>query len=98
MLGDMEMQYPATIMFQHEKYEQYLHRDGRHSKEIPRDHVADAVVQEGPPGLVRRAAERKVSELTNREAAGPLFWIAYRSPMICSYCQSDHLRNLNRTT
>src|SRR3982751_2695157 len=28
MLGDMEMQYLGTIMFQDEKYEQYLHRDG----------------------------------------------------------------------
>jgi len=58
MLGDMEMQYLATIMFQHEKYEQYLHGDGRNSKEIRRDCSADVVVQEGPPGLVRRAAER----------------------------------------
>ena len=56
MLGDMEMQYLATIMFQREKYEQYLHRDCRHGKEIRRDHWADMVVQEGPPGLVRRAA------------------------------------------
>ena len=30
----MEMQDLATILFQHEKHEQYLHRDSRHSKEM----------------------------------------------------------------
>ena len=34
MLGHMEMQHLATIVFQDEKYEQYFHRDGRHRKEM----------------------------------------------------------------
>jgi hypothetical protein len=58
MLGDMGMPYLATSMFQHERYEQSSNRDGGHSKEIRQDHLADMVLQEGPPGLVRRAAER----------------------------------------
>src|SRR4051794_40432024 len=41
MLGHMEMQHLATIVFQDEKYEQYLHRDGRHRKEIGGYHLAD---------------------------------------------------------
>ena len=57
MLGDIKVQHLATIMFQDNEYEQHLHRDGRHGKEIGRHHVTDMVVQECPPGLVRRAAE-----------------------------------------
>src|SRR3982750_283628 len=57
MLGDIKVQHLATIMFQDTEYEQHLHRDGRHGKEIGRHHVTDMVVQECPPGLVRRAAE-----------------------------------------
>jgi hypothetical protein len=54
----MEMQHLATLVFQDNKYEQHLHRDGRHGKEIGGYQVADMVVQEGPPGLVRRTAKR----------------------------------------
>src|SRR3954453_12916886 len=57
MLGDIKVQHLATIMFQDNEYEQHLHRDGRYGKEIGRHHVTDMVVQECPPGLVRRAAE-----------------------------------------
>ncbi len=58
MLGHIKMQHFATIVFQDNEYEEDLHRDGRHGKEISGYHLADMVVQEGPPGLVRRAAER----------------------------------------
>jgi hypothetical protein len=57
MLGHMEMQHLATIVFQDDKHEQDLHCDDRHGKEIGGHHVVDVVVQEGPPGLVRRPAE-----------------------------------------
>jgi len=57
MLRHIKVQHLATIMFQDNEYEQYLHRDSRHRKEISGYHLADVVVQEGPPGLVRRAAE-----------------------------------------
>src|SRR5439155_1271784 len=81
MLGDMEMQYLATIMFQHEKYEQYLHRDRRHSKEIGGYDLAHVVVQEGPPGLVWRAAERA------EEARDSCKW-----PQIPTFPFSGHLK------
>jgi hypothetical protein len=57
MLGGIEVQHLATIVFQDDKHEQDLHCDGRHGKEIGGYHLADVVVQEGPPGLVRRATE-----------------------------------------
>src|SRR4030095_12114998 len=57
MLGHIEMQHLATTMFQHDKYEQYLHRERRHSKEVDRYHLTDMIVQESLPGLVRRSAE-----------------------------------------
>ena len=57
MLGHIKMQHLATIVFQDNKHEQYPHCDGRHGKEIGRYYFTDMVVQEGPPGLVRRAAE-----------------------------------------
>lgn len=53
MLSHIEMQHLATIVFQDNEYEQHFHRDCRHSKEIDRDHLADMVVQEGSPRLVR---------------------------------------------
>ena len=58
MVGFIKVQHLATIVFQDDKHEQDLHRDGWHSKEIGGYHLADVVMQEGPPGLVRRAAER----------------------------------------
>ena len=57
MLGHIEMQHLATTMFQHDKYEQHLHRERRHGKEVGRYHLPDMVVQESLPGLVRRPAE-----------------------------------------
>jgi len=57
MLRHIKVQHLATVMFQDDEYEQYLHRDSRRRKEISGYHLADVVVQEGPPGLVRRAAE-----------------------------------------
>jgi len=57
MLGHIKVQQLAAIVFQDDEYEQHFHRDGRHGKEIGRDDLADMVVQEGLPCLVRRAAE-----------------------------------------
>ena len=57
MLGHVEMQQLATIVFQNYEYEQHLHRDCRHGKDLGRYDLADMVVQERPPCLVRRAAE-----------------------------------------
>ena len=57
MLGHIKVQHLATIMFEDNEYERHLHRDGRHCKEIGRHYLTDMVVQEGPPGLVRRATE-----------------------------------------
>ena len=34
MLGYIEVQQLATIVFQHDEYEQHSHRDGRHGKEM----------------------------------------------------------------
>src|SRR5690348_1540552 len=57
MLGHIEMQHLATGVVQEDEYKQYPHRDRLHHKEMHRDQLADMVVQEGPPGLVRRTAE-----------------------------------------
>ena len=57
MLGHIEMQHLATIVFQEDKYEQYPHANCGHGKEIDGYHLADMVVQERPPRLVRWAAE-----------------------------------------
>ena len=57
MLGHIKMQQLAAIVFQDNEYEQHLHRDGQHGKEIGRHHVADMVVQERPPGLIRRPTQ-----------------------------------------
>jgi hypothetical protein len=54
MFGDIKVQHLATIVFQDDKYEQNPHGDRRHSKEIGRYHLADMVMQESPPRLVRR--------------------------------------------
>src|SRR5258708_2334090 len=53
MLGHIEMQHLATIVFQEDKYEQHPHGHCGHGKEIDGDQLADMVVQEGPPRLVR---------------------------------------------
>ena len=57
MLGHIEMQHLATIVFQDDQYEQHPQCDGRHRKEIDRYHLADMIMQEGSPGLVRRSPE-----------------------------------------
>src|SRR3954453_10805584 len=57
MVGHIEMQHLATTMFQHDKYEQHLHRERRHGKKVGRYYLTDMVVQESLPGLVRRPAE-----------------------------------------
>src|SRR3954471_2203119 len=44
MLGHIEMQHLATIVFQDDQYEQYPHGNCRHGKEINRYHLADMVV------------------------------------------------------
>ena len=51
MLRHSEMQHLATTMFQHQEYEQYLHRDRRHGEEVDGDHLTQVIVQEGLPGL-----------------------------------------------
>jgi hypothetical protein len=62
MLRHIEVQQLATVVFEDDEYEQHLHGDGRHGKEIGRDDLADMVVQEGLPRLVRWAAEPAVSD------------------------------------
>ncbi len=57
MLRHIGMQHLAPTMFQYDKYEKYLHREHRHSKEVNRYRVPDMVAQESLPGLVRRPAE-----------------------------------------
>ena len=57
MLGHIEMQHLATTMFQHEKYEQYLHCERRHRKKVGRYDLTDMVMQKSLPCLVRRPAE-----------------------------------------
>src|SRR3954449_4490920 len=57
MLGHIEMQHLATTMFQHDKYEQHLHRERRHGKKVGRYDLTDMVVQESLPCLGRRPAE-----------------------------------------
>ena len=57
MLGHVEMQHLATIVFQDDQSEQYPHGNCRHGKKINRYHLADMVAQEGAPGLVRRPSE-----------------------------------------
>jgi hypothetical protein len=53
MLGRIEMQHLATIMFQDDQYEQYPHCDCGRGKEIDGDQLASMVVKEGPPRLAR---------------------------------------------
>ena len=53
MLGHIEMQHLATVVFQHDEYEQHPHCDCWHGKEIGRYYLADMVMQESPPRLVR---------------------------------------------
>ena len=57
MLGDIKMQYLATAMFQHDEYEQHLHGDRRHRKEIDGYHLTKMVVEKGLPRLTGRSAE-----------------------------------------
>jgi hypothetical protein len=49
MLRHIEMQHLATILFQEDKNEQHPHANCGHGKEIDGYHLADMVVQEGPP-------------------------------------------------
>jgi len=46
MLGHIEM-HLATLVFQHDQYEQHPHVCRRASKGVERRHFADMVVQEG---------------------------------------------------
>ena len=57
MLDHIEMQHLASSMFQHDEYEQHLHRERRHGKKVGRYDLPDMVVQESLPCLVRRPAE-----------------------------------------
>jgi len=57
MLGHIEVQQLAAIVFQDDEYEQHFHRDGQYGKEIGRDDLADMVVQKNFLCLVRRPAE-----------------------------------------
>src|SRR4051812_41881058 len=53
MLRHIEMQHLATVVFQQDKYEEHSHGNCGHGKEVDGDQLADMVVQEGPPRLVR---------------------------------------------
>ena len=44
-------------MFQHDEYEQHLHGDRRHGKEIDGHHLTEMVVEKGLPRLTRWPAE-----------------------------------------
>jgi hypothetical protein len=70
MLGHIEVQHLATIVFQDDKHEQDLDRDGRHGKEIGGYHLAYMVVQDGPPGLVggRRSVRRRRETVRSERA------------------------------
>src|SRR3569833_2998212 len=57
MLGHIEMQHLATIVFQYHQNKQHPHGNGRHGKKIDRYHLPDMVVQEGLPRLVGRMPE-----------------------------------------
>ena len=44
MVGFIKVQHLATIVFEDNKYEQDLHRDGRYGEEIGGYHLADVIV------------------------------------------------------
>src|SRR5215467_844478 len=66
MLRHMEMQHLATTMFQHQEYEQHLHRNRRHGEEVDGDHLIQVIVQEGLPGLPCRRGNFRSSRETVR--------------------------------
>ena len=56
MLDHIEMQHLASSMFQHDEYEQHLHRERRHRKEVGRYDLTEMAVKESLAGLGRRPA------------------------------------------
>jgi len=55
-----KVQNLAPAMFEHDEYEQHLHADGGHRKEVNRDDLSDMVVKERLPRLTgppRKAAQ-----------------------------------------
>ena len=57
MLGDIEMQHLPTTMFEHDKHEQYFHRDRRHSEKVYGYRLTEMVAKKGLPGLTRGPVE-----------------------------------------
>src|SRR5947209_4712848 len=53
MLRHIEMQHLSTVVFQQDEYEEHSHGNFGHGKEVDGDQLADMVVLEGPPRLVR---------------------------------------------
>ena len=51
MLGDVEVNHPATIMAQDYKAIQYAKRSGRNRKEINSGDVTYMIVQKRPPSV-----------------------------------------------
>src|SRR5580700_5523078 len=51
MSRDVEVQYPAPLMGQHQEHVQNLEADRRHGEEVGRHELLDVVVKERPPGL-----------------------------------------------
>ena len=56
MSGHGKMENPAAVVCQHHKPIEPLESDGRHRKEVDRNHGLDLIVEEGPPSLRWRSA------------------------------------------
>ena len=53
---DIEVEYPAPIVSEHQEHVENLKPDGRHGEEIDGYQALHVIVQERPPGLRRRLA------------------------------------------
>src|SRR5688572_25721865 len=56
MSGHGKVKNPAAVVSQYQKHIQHLESDGRHRKEIHRNHGLDVIFEEGPPSLRWRFA------------------------------------------
>jgi hypothetical protein len=56
MRGEIEVEYRAPVMRQHQKHVQQLEADGRYGKQVHRHQVLEVISQEGTPALRRRLA------------------------------------------
>src|SRR5215471_4769483 len=51
MPGYVEMEDASAVVSQNQEHVKHLKSDGRHGKEVDRDHALDVILQEGLPGL-----------------------------------------------